>query len=59
MTTRNSDEKVQREVQEMLARATPEQMARLLVDIMTAPSIKKESIKYDARSRHQRLRGWL
>lgn len=48
MTTPNPDNKVQREVQEMLARATPAQMARLLRDIMTSAPAPKESVKYDA-----------
>lgn len=48
MTTPNPDSKVQREVQEMLARATPAQMSRLLRDIMASAPAAKESVKYDA-----------
>jgi hypothetical protein len=48
MTTLNSSKKAERETQEMLGRATPAQIARLLVDIMTAPPVKTEPTKYDA-----------
>ena len=48
MTTPNPENKVEREVQEMLARATPAQMKRLLRDIMKVAPAAKESVKYDA-----------
>lgn len=48
MTTPEARENVERQVQEMLARATPAQMKRLLRDIMTAAPAAKEPVKYDA-----------
>ena len=49
MTTPNPEQKIQREMQEdMLTRATPAQMARLLVDIMTAPPVTTGADTYDA-----------
>ncbi|SIT88950.1 hypothetical protein SAMN05421665_2838 [Yoonia rosea] len=48
MTTPDARKTVEREVQAMLARATPAQLARLLADVMTAPAVAKEPVKYDA-----------
>ena len=48
MTTPDARKNVEREVQEMLARATPAQMKRLLRDIMANAPAAKEPVKYDA-----------
>ncbi|MFA8441860.1 hypothetical protein [Yoonia sp.] len=48
MTTPDQQQKVQAEVRQMLARATPAQMKRLLEDILKAAPTHKESHKYDA-----------
>ena len=46
--TPSAQKSVPQDVAEMLARAKPRQLARLLQDIKNAPPVAKEPVKYDA-----------